>query len=425
MDDIIEMCKAYKNGTVPMPPLSADLFPAELQEIIENCAKIYCIPRDYWTGSVLAASALGIGSRLELVSNYRNYPVLWIVLVGNVSTGKTMPMDFCLNYFKKLDSQSIKKYEEEVSEHNRIGSLRSQGRLPEGSMGNPLKTTCLQYILNDFTPEALVEAHRVNNRGLMIHRDELKGWIDDFGRYNKSGEQSNMVSAWSGIAMTYNRKGSGVTNIEDPCIQVCGGMQPDLLLTLASDNRAENGFLSRFCCVFPDNALKAGYSRELLPDKYRSSWEDYLSKLVSMEGRTELTISKEAEERYARWFDVNAKITNDEPSGYLKGVYGKLDIISLRLSVIVRGMKMACDGDYSKEITANDMRCALSMTEYFRAAALKVYRKIFVTVPPKAKKRDIAAYLHKNTDLTDTGISRLLQTSRSQIRRGCKKGKKD
>jgi len=252
-----------------------------------------------------------------------------------------------------------------------------------------------------------------------VLRDELKGWMDDFGRYNKSGEQSNMISSWSGVTMSYNRKGSGVMNIDDPFILVLGGMQPELLPALASDSRAENGFLSRFCCVYPDNAMKAGYNSELLPDKYRLFWEDYLGKLVNMKGKTELALSKEAEEKYAHWFDINARITNEEPSGYLKGVYGKLDIISLRLTVIVRGMKMACNGDYSREITGDDMRAALSMTEYFRATALKVYRKIFVTVVPKVKKRDIAAYLHKNTDLTDTGISRLLQTSRSQIMRSC------
>ncbi len=233
----------------------------------------------------------------------------------------------------------------------------------------------------------MIEAHSTNDRGLMILRDELKGMIDDFGRYNKSGEQSNLISSWSGVAMSYNRKGSGVMNIEHPCILVCGGMQPELLPALASDSRAENGFLSRFCCVFPDNAMKAGYNSELLPDKYRLSWEDYLSKLVNMTGKTELTLSKEAEEKYAKWFDINAKITNAEPSGYLKGVYGKLDIVSLRLAVIVRGMSMVCDGDYSKEITADDMRAALSITEYFRAAALKVYRKIFCSRSAESQKK--------------------------------------
>jgi hypothetical protein len=40
----------------------------------------------------------------------------------------------------------------------------------------------------------------------MIYRDELKGWIDDFGRYAKSGEQSNMLSTFNQLPVTYNRK---------------------------------------------------------------------------------------------------------------------------------------------------------------------------------------------------------------------------
>src|ERR1035437_2953735 len=123
----------------------------------------------------------------------------------------------------------------------------------------------------------MVEAHKTNNRGLLIERDELKGWIDDFGRYNKSGEQSNMLSSWSGIGITYNRKTSVIMSIQHPCILVCGGMQPDLLPSLAANNRVENGFLSRFCCIYPDNTQKAGYNNKILSEKIRTDWEDYLT----------------------------------------------------------------------------------------------------------------------------------------------------
>ena len=420
MYDIAKMSAAYKNGTAPMPLLPIDGFPPALQEIIENCTTTYCIPRDYWAGSILLASALGIGTRLELVNNHRNFPILWLVLIGDVSTGKTVPINFCLDFFKKLDSRSIKKYDEEMAEYSRLFGMSTKERLLEGGTENLLKPTCLQYILNDYTPEALVEAHKNNNRGLLILRDELKGWFDDFGRYNKSGEQSNMVSSWSGTGMTYNRKGSGIMNIEHPCIMVCGGMQPGLLPSLAACQRADDGFLSRLCCVYPDNAKKAAYNTNILPEKYKIYWEEYLMELVSLKNNTELSLSSEAEEKYSRWFNANKDVSNDEDSEYLKGIYGKLDIFSLRLAVVIRGMKMVCNADYSKEISGEDMAQALALTEYFRAAALKVYRKLFVTIPKSMpKKRDVAAYLNRNSNMNVTEISKLLETSRSQINRSC------
>jgi hypothetical protein len=63
--------------------------------------------------------------------------------------------------------------------------------------------------------------------------------------------------------------------------------------------------------------------------------------------------------------------------GYLKGVYGKLDIITLRLAVVLRGMNLAYDGIYSEVITAKEMQAVIALTEYFRATALKVYKRIF------------------------------------------------
>ena len=51
----------------------------------------------------------------------------------------------------------------------------------------PEMPVCRRFILSDTTPEAMYNVHRHNLRGICLERDELKGWIDDFGRYNKSG----------------------------------------------------------------------------------------------------------------------------------------------------------------------------------------------------------------------------------------------
>jgi len=402
--------------TLPTPLFPVESFPAAVQEIITSCATTYGTPRDYWAGAALIASALAIGNKLELVTNYRNLPVLWLVLLGDVSSGKSNPIDFCLDYFKKLDRCSFEKYEEDLTEINRVSGMTVKERLIEGSAEKPSKPEYFQYILNDFTPEAMVEAHKTNNRGLLIERDELKGWIDDFGRYNKSGEQSNMLSSWSGIGVTYNRKSSGILSIQHPCILVCGGMQPDLLPSLAANNRAENGFLSRFCCIYPDNTQKAGYNNKVLPEKIKKDWEEYLTELLSMT-KLELRMGRDAEEIYSAWYNFNAQMTNDELTGYLKGVYGKLDIISLRLAIIIRGMKMACEGDHSLKITGEDMKAALGLTEYFRTTALKVYRRLFANECSKFDKRLMADYLYKDRGVSKKEISILLGTSRSQLDR--------
>ena len=270
---------------------------------------------------------------------------MWLVLVGDVSSGKSNPMDFCLGYYKRLDSESIRKYDENMAEYNLISKMTVKERIAEGISEKPNKPECFQYILNDFTPEALVAAHKVNNRGILIERDEIKGWIDDFGRYSKSGEQSNMLTSWSGIGITYNRKTSGILNILHPCIMVAGGMQPDLLRTLADDNRAENGFLSRLCSIYPDDTKKSNYNSAILPERIKQDWEKYLDRLISLK-EEKLILGENAQRRYEEWYNKNTTMINEEDNGFLKGVYGKLDIISLRVAIIIFGMNQAC-GDLS------------------------------------------------------------------------------
>jgi hypothetical protein len=366
----------------------------------------------------LIASALGIGTKMELVTRYKNVPVLWLMLVGDVSSGKSNPMEFCLNYFKKLDSASIRKYDENLEEYNRLWKMTPKELMANGLSEKPARPECFQFILNDYTPEALAAAHKTNSRGMLIERDELKAWIDDFDRYNKSGEQSNMLSSWNRYGIVYNRKTSGILNIEEPCILVCGGMQPDLLPLLASDKRAENGFMSRMCAIYPDNAEKANFNKEVLPEWVKPAWEKYLARLTGIGSPYKLSLSCQAQQEYEEWFNRNAVMTNSEENDYLKGVYGKFDIISLRVAIIIHGMHFACEGICPGEITATEIKSALAITEYFRATALKVYRRIFDKAETgKTTQQSVAMFMLNKLKMSKTDIARELKTSRSQIDR--------
>ena len=176
---------------IPTPLLPIDGFPAFLQDFINEYHAVYKTPRDFFAASVIISTALAIGNKLELIGKYKNVPVLWMNIIGNVSSGKTEPLSRCLRFFSDRDAISIKEYNDSLE------SLQIEKAKPKKEQSkNMVVPKCLQYLLNDFTPEALAAAHSVNNRGICIYRDELKGYLDDFGRYNKSGEQSNMLSSF-------------------------------------------------------------------------------------------------------------------------------------------------------------------------------------------------------------------------------------
>ena len=389
------------------PLLPIDGFPTPVKEFIEICARTYGTPRDYWAGAVLASTALAIGDKIEIVGKYRDVPITWFCNVGDVSTGKTEPLKMCLKFFENKDDLAIQRHKENSVRYG-VDADTPEDNAPRE------KPKCLQYIIKDATPEAMAVVHSVNNRGIMYYRDELKGWIDDFGRYNKSGEQSCMLSTFSRVSMTINRKNSEPISIPKPCILIAGGMQPDLIPSLAKDDRAESGFMARFAFIYPDNALKPNYTREVLPEGLMDSYNNGLDYLTSLSEPLTIRLSEAAEEEYERWYNFNANAINRAPNGYLKGVFGKLDIYCLRLVTIIRGMRIVHEGAGNEEVTLNEMKAAITITEYFRTTAMKVYERIYQDHQP-ATKRAVARYLFNNTNMSKTQIADLLITSRSRL----------
>jgi hypothetical protein len=414
-----------ENKPDPEPEPVTPLLPIEgmpdfIQHFISQMEGIYRTPRDYWAGAVIIATALAIGDKMELSTKYKNNPILWGMFIGDVSNGKTEPLDACLRYFRKFDAKSINQHHLSLAEFDRIRSLTKQERENEGIDEIPVKPDCFQYLLTDTTAEGMADAHRINKRGLLINYDELKGWIDNFGRYSNSGEQSNMLSMWSQKGVTYNRKTSGILNIEKPCILVAGGMHRELLHTLATDNRAENGFMARMIAFFPDNTEKQLYNNAIPDPALLKAWDEYIQMLTGIELSMTLILPDQTAKLYEAWYNDNVqKINVPGTSPYLKGVYGKLDIIVLRIAIVLRGMNFQLEGISTPGILPREMEAAIQITEYFRITAIKVYRQIFGERKfGEYDKKDIAAWLTKHTNLTKVQIAnQVLNSSRSQLDR--------
>jgi len=406
-----EVKKNVKKETEPTPLLPIDGLPEYIQSFINEYTSVYNTPRDYIAASVIFSTAFAIGNKLELIGKYDNIPLLWLAIVGNVSSGKTDPLKTCLKHFQQKDSLSHKEYLTKLALFKAYEKL---GKKEKDNTDTVKEPSYFQYILNDYTPESLFNAHTINNRGLCIYRDELKGWLDDFGRYSKSGEQSTMLSTFYRQPMQINRASNEPINIPAPSIYVAGGIQPDILNDLAKDSRAENGFLARLMFAYPDLQKKQYYNNKKLDSKTLDDYHSYLDTLSSIPNLVKLYLNDEAETVYSHWFDKNTDITNKEPKGYLKGVYGKLDVISLRLAIVIHGMKWACNNNTETEITAQSMQTAIELTEYFRLTALKVYDKIFNANNNNLKNKEIAKYCN-SLGASQTQIGKALNISQQAV----------
>jgi len=409
--------KEKKKAPTPLLPIGG--FPEYLQGLINEYVDVYNVPRDYIAASVLFSTAFAIGNRIELNDKYDNIPLLWMNIIGNVSSGKTEPLKMCLSYFNKKDKESFNEFK------IRSSLYEAEMEKPKKERDNSLQApSYFQYIISDYTPEAIPNIHSINNRGLCIYRDELKGWLDDFGRYNKSGEQSTMLSTFYRQPMQINRASKVPVYIDQPCMYVAGGMQPELLGDLAKDNRAENGFLSRLLNVFPDVDVKQPYSKARLSAETFANYHKYLGGLDTIPETINITLSRDAEIMYSDWYNKNAERSNNSPTGYLKGVYGKLDVYALRFAITVHGMNLICNQNDSLEIDGATMKTAIDITEYFRATALKVYDKIFSDSKSKSIDKKAAIIYMNSNGKSQTDIAKALDIGQPYVSQILKKNKR-
>ena len=378
----------------PIPPFPIDGLPKIFQDLIKACTDVYKTPADFWAAAFFAGTAAGMGNAIQLTGKYTNNTALWWMFVAPSGTGKSEPIDFAMNPIKRIDSANHKKYVVQKVEYDEIKTLNKKDREARNIHETPSPPKCSQTIVKDVTPESMADAHGNNPRGIVIHRDELMGWINDIGRYAKSGEVETMLSIWSGKGTVINRKGlDTILRIDEPCISMIGGVVVKKLKDLAKDGRADNGMIQRCIFVWPDFCDKQKYSKAILPLEYSKAYDDYINKLLSIPEGNTITLSEAAELLYAEFYNCNVAKANTEGIDFIKEMYAKFDIIVLRIALIVHGMKIVCEGNTSDMIEPETMEYAIRVTEYFRATGLKVYAQVCEETPLIIKPTDVIKYI--------------------------------
>ena len=405
-----------KKRAKPIQSFPIDGLPEFIQNLINECVEVYKTPLDFWAAAIFAATATGIGNSMKLSGKYTNNSALWWMLVAPSGSGKSEPLDFALNPFNELDAENYRKFMLEKSDYDNIMKLSKKERENQGIHEIPPPPVCPQTILKDFTPEAMAVVHGNNPRGIVLYRDELMGWVNDIGRYTKSGELETMLTIWSGKGVVVNRKSETPLRVENPCITISGGVQVKKLHDLAKDGRADNGMIQRCMFIWPDCCEKSYYSKKTLSQLYRQKYGIFVKNLLSIPDGQVITLNDDAEVLYSEFFNQNADKANAEAVDFIKEMYAKLDIIALRLALIVHGMKIGCEENFTPAIEPETMEYAIRVTEYFRATAMKVYDQLSDNTTFKIKTRDVILYLKNDCGITNQSeIARFLKVSQQYI----------
>src|SRR5581483_10249267 len=123
-----------------------------------------------------------------------------------------------------------------------------------------------------------------NPKGVLLHRDELVGWVRSMDQYKggKGGDRQFYLSAWSREPIHHLRKGEyddGPVHVAAPFLGVLGGMPTDQLHQLISRETEGDGFLDRMLFVHPDEVPLANWSSDDISAASRQAWETVVADL--------------------------------------------------------------------------------------------------------------------------------------------------
>ena len=385
-------------------------------EMLRKVASSLQCPVDIALSAMFATVGVAMGKRVIIDDGkYRNYPCLWVCVVAPSGSNKSTPIRFFLQPLKDRDSYNYGVYREELRAYRQAGDDKGD------------KPVFKQYVISDSTPEARNQVLSVNPNGILLYRDELKGMIDDFCRYAKSGELSQMLSMFDSDTIVVNRKSDEPLLIKDPFMSIIGSIQPSVLVdTFGNDNMMNNGFNQRWLFCYPESGMPEMYNDVSIPQSVISDWKDFIYNLIMYDFSVmggKIYIRGEAKRVYIDYYN-SLQIKKAGADDYLSSVYSKLQIHVIRWAGVAH---ILGNSPTSIDITPEEMEYSVRCMDYFERCALKVYRMLLEgrgnrhEVKSMGKEEMIANVYHCTNPVSQRAVADALGITKQYVSKCLKK----
>ena len=385
-------------------------------EMLRKVASSLQCPVDIALSAMFATVGVAMGKRVIIDDGkYRNYPCLWVCVVAPSGSNKSTPIRFFLQPLKDRDSYNYGVYREELRAYRQAGDDKGD------------KPVFKQYVISDSTPEARNQVLSVNPNGILLYRDELKGMIDDFCRYAKSGELSQMLSMFDSDTIVVNRKSDEPLLIKDPFMSIIGSIQTSVLVdTFGNDNMMNNGFNQRWLFCYPESGMPEMYNDVSIPQSVISDWKDFIYNLIMYDFSVmggKIYIRGEAKRVYIDYYN-SLQIKKASADDYLSSVYSKQQIHVIRWAGVAH---ILGNSPTSIDITPEEMEYSVRCMDYFERCALKVYRMLLEgrgnrhEVKSMGKEEMIANVYHCTSPVSQRAVADALGITKQYVSKCLKK----
>jgi hypothetical protein len=271
----------------PAPPFDAKvLLPPTLADFVLDEADRMPSSPDFIAAALLVALGSVIGARVAIKPKRRDdwivTPNLFGGVVGDPSSKKSPALGTVIRLVDRLEAKEAKGLEERMKVYEaEKAAYEAHEAATKARMKNATKGTgdtvamasaiadlqALQppempfqrrFKSNDSTVEKLGDLLTKNPQGLLVFRDELIGLLASWEKEGREGDKAFYLEGWNGTAsFNIDRIGRGSLRIDDLCLSVFGGIQPELLeryLSGMATSLDNDGRIQRFqVLVFPES----------------------------------------------------------------------------------------------------------------------------------------------------------------------------
>lgn len=371
-----KLIKEYPKNTLPK----------EIEKIIEEYCSILNLNYGYACSSVLIALSIAIGNYavFKIKEDWKEIPVLWMIFVGKSGINKSSPLKTFLGPIIEMDVINFDKYILALNEYkSKIILISNQSKKEKSNSHDIPKLPKLkQFIVRDFTPEALFDILNDNNGRVGIYSEELLSWLNSLNRYNKSGIESTYLSIWSGDDISKNRTSSNPIYIKKPTVPICGTIQPEMFQEAFGKNRDKSGFTGRILFEFPENVKREDLAESDISDTTRKNYKSIINNILKLsESNSDIPKNYEFNDAsklaFKEWRHMNNCRINNDSRGVLSGIYSKIEINLLRITLILQILEDVLNQNHdNKYINLSSFKSAVKIVKYYEYTNLKVHKLI-------------------------------------------------
>lgn len=435
-----------RNSNKTLQSFPVECLPDTIRTYIEAVAESLQVPVDMVVSLVLAALSLCVQGKfyVKVKADWIEPINLYMIVIGRPSERKSpvlteieKPIFSYMNEENERRRPEIKKYElqkkilngklktiqEALAKNGKNNTYTMQDAFNcQEEIDNLEEVKPLMLVMDDTTPEALVEAMKQNKEkmGILSAEGGLFGVMA--GRYSNDVNIDIFLKGYSGEYLNLTRIGREGTELQNPYLTIGLAVQPQVISeVMGNKNFRGRGLLARFMYSFPNSRVGSRkYRTEPIKDVTRKVYENLCKDLLSIPDLADfaeriITLSDEADllsEEYNQWIEERLM---DELEA-IEDWAGKLHGNTMRIAGILHIVKHRLNS-VNVPLEEDTMKAAIAIGKYYLEHSEQAFEIMGLLEEQSVKD---ARYIMSRIDSKNSNNSKIQEISKRDVFNLCK-----